>query len=109
MSILKIGYLLIDNINSKTDINKIKLMSSVGNYKKEIENNKKIELDLKNKYMNLYENKRIRNKTLYDKYINENKLLFNKWKKNNKPKDLYEYISHKKPDLEEVEDIYTLK
>ena len=28
---------------------------------------------------------------------------------NNKPKDLYEYISHKKPDLEEVEDIYTLK
>jgi hypothetical protein len=109
MSILEIGYLLIDNINSKTDINKIKLMSSVGNYKKEIENNKKIELELKNKYMNLYENKRIRNKVIYDKYINENKLLFNKWKKNNKPKDLYEYISHRKPDLEEVEDIYTLK
>jgi hypothetical protein len=109
MSILEIGYLLIDNINSKTDINKIKLMSLVGNYKKDIENNKKLELELKNKYMNLYENKRIINKSLYDKYINENKLLFNKWKKNNKTKDLYEYISHKKPNLEEVEDIYTLK
>ena len=109
MSILEIGYLLIDNITSKTDINKIKMMSSIGNYKKELENKRKKELEIKTKYMNLYENKRIRNKTLYDTYINENQILFNKWKKNNKPKDLYEYISHKKPDLEEVEDIYTLK
>jgi hypothetical protein len=109
MSIFNIGYLLIDNINSNTDLNKIKLMSSVGSYKKEIENKRKIELEKKNKYMNLYENKRMRNKELYDKYMNENKILFDKWKKNNKPKDLYEYISHKKPDLEEVDDIYTLK
>ena len=41
--------------------------------------------------------------------MNENQLLYNKWKKNNKPKDLYEYISHKKPELEYVEDIFTLK
>jgi hypothetical protein len=108
MSILEIGYLLINNINSKTDLNKIKLMSSIGNYKKENENKRKIELELKTKYMDLYENKRIRNTALYNKYITENKFLYNKWKKNNKPKDLYEYISHKKPELEEVEDIYTL-
>jgi hypothetical protein len=109
MSILEIGYLLINNINSKTDLNKIKLMSSIGNYKKEIENKKKLEMEMKTKYMNLYENRRIRNKKIYDKYMNENQLLYNKWKKNNKPKDLYEYISHKKPELEEVDDIYTLK
>ena len=109
MSIIDIGYLLINNINSKTDLNKIKLLSSIGDYKKENENKKKLEIEMKTKYMNLYENKRIKNKKIYDKYINENQLLYNKWKKNNKPKDLYEYISHKKPELEEVEDIYTLK
>jgi len=109
MSILDIGYLLIDNINSKTDLNKVKLISSIGNYKKELETKRKMEIEIKNKYMNLYGNKRIRNKELYDKYMNENQILFNKWKKNNKPKDLYEYISHKKPELEEVDDIYTLK
>jgi len=109
MSILDIGYLLIDNINSKTDLNKVKLISSIGNYKKELETKRKMEIEIKNKYMNLYGNKRIKNKELYDKYMNENQILFNKWKKNNKPKDLYEYISHKKPELEEVDDIYTLK
>jgi len=109
MSIFDIGYLLIDNINSKTDLNKVKLISSIGNYKKELETKRKMETEIKNKYMNLYGNKRIRNKELYDKYMNENQILFNKWKKNNKPKDLYEYISHKKPELEEVDDIYTLK
>ena len=66
MSILEIGYLLINNINSKTDLNKIKLMSSIGNYKKEIENKKKLEMEMKTKYMNLYENKRIRNKKIYE-------------------------------------------
>ena len=109
MSILDIGYLLIDNINSKTDLNKVKLINSIGNYKKELETKRKMETEIKNKYMNLYGNKRIKNKELYDKYMNENQILFNKWKKNNKPKDLYEYISHKKPELEEVDDIYTLK
>jgi hypothetical protein len=109
MSIIDIGYLLINNINSKTDLNKIKLLSSIGDYKKENENKKKLEMEMKTKYMNLYENKRIRNKKIYDKYMNENQLLYNKWKKNNKPKDLYEYISHKKPELEDVEDIFTLK
>jgi hypothetical protein len=109
MSIFDIGYLLIDNINSKTDLNKVKLISSIGNYKKELETKRKMETEIKNKYMNLYGNKRIKNKELYDKYMNENQILFNKWKKNNKPKDLYEYISHKKPELEEVDDIYTLK
>jgi len=109
MSILDIGYLLIDNINSKTDLNKVKLINSIGNYKKELETKRKMEKEIKNKYMNLYGNKRIKNKELYDKYMNENQILFNKWKKNNKPKDLYEYISHKKPELEEVDDIYTLK
>ena len=65
MSIIDIGYLLINNINSKTDLNKIKLLSSIGDYKKENENKKKLEMEMKTKYMNLYENKRIRNKKIY--------------------------------------------
>ena len=49
MSILDIGYLLIDNINSKTDLNKVKLISSIGNYKKELETKRKMEIEIKNK------------------------------------------------------------
>jgi hypothetical protein len=104
MSILDIGHILIDNINSKTDLNKAKLLSFIGNYKKEIENKREIEIKRKN--INSYEIKMANNKILYDKYISENQILFNKWKKNNKPKDLYEYISHKKPELEEINYIY---
>ena len=108
MSIIDIGYLLVDNINSKIDLNKIKLMSTIGNYKKELELNKKLEDDKKIKYYNDYQKIRETNEINYNKYLSQNKILLDKWKKNNKTKDLYEYISLKKPDLEEVKDIYTI-
>ncbi len=108
MSIQDIGFLLIDNINSKTDINKIKLISSIANYKKELEKQKEKEKEKYNKYYAKYESKRKNNNSKYDKYLKENNQLLQKWQKTKKTKDLYDYLLLNKPDLEEVEDIYTI-
>jgi hypothetical protein len=106
-TINSIGFLLVDNINSKTDINKVKLMGSINSYKNELEKKQKKEKDKKNKYYNEYESKRINNNEKYNKYMKDNKTLFDKWRKSKKSNDLYNYLTLKKPDIEEVEDIYT--
>ena len=109
MTIIDIGYILIDNINSKTDLNKIKLINAIETYKKEIKEKKQLEIELINKYKNIYENKRNDNNDNYNQYLRENKLLFDKWNKSKNMNDLYEYISLKKPVYEEIEDIYTIR
>lgn len=103
-----IGYLLVDNINSKTDINKVKLMSSITNYKNELEKKAKKEKDRKNKYYNDYESKRIANNEKYAKYMKDNKALYDKWRKSKKSNDLYNYLTLRKPNLEDVDDVYTM-
>jgi len=108
MTTLDIGYLLVDNINSKTDINKIKLLGAITNYKNEIEKKTKKEKDKQNKYYMEYESKRRSNNEKYNKYMKDNKVLFDKWRKSKKSNDLYNYITLKKPDIEEVEEIYTI-
>ena len=62
-----------------------------------------------NKYNTNYENKRNDNIDNYNQYLRENKLLFDKWNKSKKTKDLYEYISLKKPEYEEIDEIYTIR
>lgn len=104
----KIGYLLVDNINSKTDINKVKLMSSITTYKNELEKKAKKEKDKQNKYYIEYESKRKNNNEKYNKYMKDNKILFEKWRKSKKSNDLYNYLTLKKPDIEEIDDIYTI-
>jgi hypothetical protein len=108
MSIIDIGYLLVDNINSKTDINKVKLNSSIAIYKNEMEKKQKKDKEKQNKYYTNYESKRKSNLDKYNKYLKENKTLFDKWMKSKKTNDLHNYITFKKPDLEDVEDIYTM-
>lgn len=106
MSIIDIGYILLDNINSKT--NKIKLINAIETYKKNIKDENDKEIKNRNIYINNYQNKRKNNEDNYNQYLRENNLLYNKWLKSKKTKDLYEYISHKKPHYEEIEDIYTI-
>lgn len=108
MSIIDIGYILLDNINSKTDLNKLKLINAIETYKKNIKDEKEIEKNNRNKYITNYENKRKNNEDNYNKYLRENKLLYNKWLQTKKTKELYEYISHKKPYYEEIDEIYTI-
>jgi adenine C2-methylase RlmN of 23S rRNA A2503 and tRNA A37 len=107
MTIIDIGYILLDNINSKNDLNKIKLIEAIERYNKEINEKNKLEIYNKNKYETNYENKRKDNIDNYNQYLRENKILYDKWIKSKKTKDLYEYISLKKPEYEEVDDIYT--
>lgn len=108
MSIIDIGYILLDTINSKTDLNKIKLMNAVKTYKKKMNDKKENEINNRNKYITNYENKRKKNEDNYNLYLRENKLLYNKWIQTKKTKELYEYVSHKKPYYDEIDDIYTI-
>lgn len=105
-TIIDIGYILIDNINSKT--NKLKLINAIETYKKEIKDEMDNQIKNRNNYIKNYENKRKQNDDNYNQYLRENKILYTKWMQSKKIKDLYEYISHKKPYYEEVEEIYTI-
>ena len=108
MAITDIGHILLDNINSKTDFNKIKLINAIENYKDEINKINKLNIFNKNKYETNYANKRDKNINIYNQYLMENKILYDKWNKSKKANDLYAYINHKKPEYEEIEDIYTI-
>jgi len=108
MSIIDIGYILLDTINSKTDLNKIKLINAIETYKKRINDKKENEINNRNRYITNYENKRKKNEDNYNLYLRENKLLYNKWIQTKKTKELYEYVSHKKPHYDEIDDIYTI-
>lgn len=105
-TIIDIGYILIDNINSKT--NKLKLINAIETYKKEIKDEMDNQIKNRNNYIKNYENKRKQNDDNYNQYLRENKILYTKWIQSKKIKDLYEYVSHKKPYYEEVEEIYTI-
>lgn len=104
---MNIGFILLDNINNKIDLDKIKLMNEIQKYNK----NKKliIEMDTKKmeEYNKNYELFRKNNQDNYDKYlINYNK-KYNRWIETNNVKDLFELVSVKKPELKEVPEIYT--
>uniref|UniRef100_A0A6C0CGU1 Uncharacterized protein n=1 Tax=viral metagenome TaxID=1070528 RepID=A0A6C0CGU1_9ZZZZ len=106
-SLRDIGYLLIDNINQKSDSNKIKLFDKVNkynNFKKEVERKKQ---ENKEYYLAKYEELRKINATNYASYLEKKSYLFDKWKATANVKDLYEYISLERPEYIEVPDVYT--
>lgn len=104
---MEIGFILIDNINNKIDLDKIKLMNSINEYNKNknliIENEKKkIE-----KYKNKYEIPRKNNEDNYQQYLINYKNKYDKWNKSKNVKDLFELVSIKKPIFQDVPDIYS--
>lgn len=104
---MNIGFILLDNINNKIDLDKIKLMNEIQKYNK----NKKLIIEMETKkmeeYNKNYELFRKNNQDNYDKYlINYNK-KYNRWIETNNVKDLFELVSVKKPELKEVPEIYT--
>ena len=109
LSIIDIGHILIDNvINIKTDSNKIKLLSSLKDHNKDISEKKEEIISKTNIYMTKYELPRKNNNDNYDKYLRTKELLFNKWQKSKKVKDLYDLISLQQPEYIDVPDIYTI-
>jgi hypothetical protein len=40
--------------------------------------------------------------------MKDNKALYDKWRKSKKSNDLYNYLTLRKPNLEDVDDVYTM-
>lgn len=88
------------------------------NTKKEIilnsEKHRKINIEYQDKdnkkkeyYLNNYENIREQNRVLYDEYLANRQLLYNKWNDTKNITDLQNLITYKLPNMKIVEDIYT--
>lgn len=105
---MNIGFILIDNINNKLDLDKIKLMNAIDKYNKDKKIISDLEMKKMEKYKNLYENPRKTNEENYEKYLSNYKKKYNKWIETKNIKDLYELVSIKKPELIDVPEIYTL-
>ena len=74
---MNIGFILIDNINNKIDLDKIKLMDVIGKYNK----NKNLRIENETKKMDEYKKKyelpRKTNDDNYEKYLINYKSLVN--------------------------------
>ena len=115
-NIVDIGYLLIDNINikksdniniKKSDKIKNKLFDKITKYNENKKESHKKKVENTQYYLENYQNIRENNEELYNKYLEERLVLFNKWKESNNIKDLYEYLSLERPEYIEVPDVYT--
>jgi hypothetical protein len=107
-TIFDIGYILIENINTTTDLNKIKLLSMTGTYNKNFNKRKQDIIKNTNEYKTKYETLRQNNIDNYNKYLREKDILFTKWKQSQNIKDLYQLISIKTPEYIDIPDIYTI-
>ena len=102
-----LGNILIDNINISTDLKKIKLLTEINNYRKIKNKNKDIEMKKLEIYKDKYEKHRVINNNNYDIYVQQREILYNKWLSTKNIKDLYNLLELKKPDYDEIPDIYT--
>jgi Zn-dependent M32 family carboxypeptidase len=105
---MNIGFILIDNINNKLDLDKVKLMNEIQKYNKD----KKLMNELRSRkieeYNKKYEQSRKTNQDNYNLYLTNYNKKYKKWTETNNIKDLYELVSVKKPDLIEVPEIYSI-
>lgn len=58
-------------------------------------------------YLNTYEYARERNRILYDEYMANRRILYNKWKESKNLADLQNLISYKLPEIIDVPHLYT--
>lgn len=108
MKINDIGLLLIMAVNNNILLNKNKLILSIENYNKsEKDNEININKKKENYYIN-YEQKREEDKIIYNEYVNNRLLLYNKWQKTRNIEDLEKLMNYKLPQLNLVNDIYTI-
>jgi hypothetical protein len=107
MDNIYLGNLLIDNINSNTDLKKIKLLTEITKYRKNNNNKKRLELMLIDEYDIKYNKPRLLNNINYDEYVKQRLELYNKWYSTKNIKDLYDLLALKAPDYAEIPDIYT--
>ena len=90
------------------NINKNKLIVEIDNYKKELKKRNEIEEKQKEFYLINYEQKRTNFDLLYKEFIQNRRLLYNKWASTNKIDDLIQLVNYKYPDIDDIPDIYTI-
>ena len=108
VSIRNIGEALLSHIeyNDKTPVKNI--MDLIQKHKISLEESATINMYKKELYKTKYENPRNENQMKYDIYLKERNELVNKWKQDiNSRAKLLDILNFKRPELEEVEDIYS--
>jgi response regulator RpfG family c-di-GMP phosphodiesterase len=107
MKLHDLGLLLITAIHNNTQKNKDIFLTNVEKHKKNVVNTNDVILKQKEFYLVNYEQKRNENNTIYDEYIHNRLLIFNKWKNTNKIQDLQKLVNYQRPVLQDIDEIYT--
>ena len=107
MKLNDFGILLTTAINNTNPNAKKEIIMNSEKYKKTIMEKQEKENKKKEFYINNYENIREQYRILYEEYIANREILYNKWKETKGIADLQNLISHKLPDMQTIDDIYT--
>jgi hypothetical protein len=107
MKLNDFGLLVTSAVNSTNPNAKKEILINSEIHKNEFIKNKEKENKKKEYYINTYENIREQYRILYEDYIINRQILYNKWIETKSLADLHNLISHKIPDIETIDDIYT--
>jgi len=107
VTIRNIGEAILSHIenNNKTPAKYIEDL--IQKHKISLEELSNVEMYKKELYKTKYENVRIQNKMIYDSYLKERNGLINEWKNEKSLSKLFDIINFKRPEIKDVEDIYT--
>jgi len=107
VTIRNIGEAILSHIenNNKTPAKYIEDL--IQKHKISLEELSNVEMYKKELYKTKYENVRIQNKMIYDLYLKERNDLINEWKNEKSLSKLFDIINFKRPEIKDVEDIYT--
>ena len=105
---MNFGLLLTNTMNDKNIVDaKRRFLTKINKYKQDKEKEQDDILEKINYYNNHFQKKRDMNDETYINYIQSFTQLKDNWIKSNKENDLEKLKNLKKPDLINVEDIYT--
>jgi hypothetical protein len=107
MKLNDFGILLTSAINNTNPNAKKEILINSEKHRITLNEYQKKENIKKDFYINNYENIREQNRTIYDEYIANREILYNKWKETKKIVDLENLIAYKLPDMQLIDEIYT--
>jgi hypothetical protein len=107
MKLNDFGILLTSAINNTNPNAKKEILINSEKYRIILNEYQKKENIKKDFYINNYENIREQNRIIYDEYIINREILYNKWKETKGIADLENLIIYKFPDMQIIDEIYT--
>lgn len=107
MKLNDFGLLLTSAINS-TNPNAKKELITISEKERDLRIiNQEKEAKKREVYLNTYEYNREKNRILYDEYLANRRILYNKWKESKTIASLQQLLSYNLPEINEVPDVYT--